>query len=96
MTQSEVVELMGTATSVQDWYLRAQQVKKAFGGYPPYWNAATIPSQLQLVGHDHEQPVLSAEPPTAPVQIVVRQGSLAMIVFALAALAAAIAIPFFV
>ena len=91
MNQQEVVTLMQSATCVQDWYMKAYQVKKACGGYPPYWNATTIPTEL--AGREPEK-VEEYKKPAAKVED--RQGSLAMIVFALVALAAAVVIPLFV
>jgi len=90
MNQQEVVTLMQSATCVQDWYMKAYQVKKACGGYPPYWNATTIPTEL--AGREPEK----VEEYKTVAKVEDRQGSLAMIVFALVALAAAVVIPLFV
>jgi hypothetical protein len=37
MTPEQMVELMESATSYEDWNAKCDQVKKAFGGYPNCW-----------------------------------------------------------
>lgn len=46
MNEEQVVALMESATSSQDWNAKADQVKKACGGYPPFWFKAIVISGL--------------------------------------------------
>lgn len=46
MNQEQVVNLMKSATSESDWNAKCDQVKKACGGYPPFWYGAIIMSGL--------------------------------------------------
>lgn len=46
MNEEQVVALMESATSEQDWADKALQVKKACGGYPPFWYKAIVISGL--------------------------------------------------
>ena len=42
MDEKQVVDLMSSATSEKDWNSKADQVKKACGGYPDFWYRAVI------------------------------------------------------
>jgi hypothetical protein len=46
MTKTEVIELMKSASSEEDWNNKCDQVKSACGGYPDYWFAEIIASGL--------------------------------------------------
>ena len=46
MTQSQVVELMKSSNSEENWIENADQVEEACGGYPSFWNAAIVESGL--------------------------------------------------
>ena len=46
MNQEEVVKLMESSKSEQEWNDNCDKVKKACGGYPPYWFAAINVSGL--------------------------------------------------
>jgi hypothetical protein len=46
MTKTEVVNLMKSAYSEEDWNNKCDQVKSACGGYPDYWFAEIIASGL--------------------------------------------------
>ena len=42
MNEEQVIELMKSSTSEQDWNNNADKVKKACGGYPGFWYSAII------------------------------------------------------
>lgn len=46
MSREDVVNLMESATSPDDWNAKCDQVKKACGGYPPFWFDAIVLSGL--------------------------------------------------
>lgn len=47
MTEQEVIDLMSSATSDEDWNQKTLQVKRAFNnGYPAFWYPAIIASGL--------------------------------------------------
>jgi hypothetical protein len=46
MTKTEVIELIKSASSEEDWNNKCDQVKSACGGYPDYWFAEIIASGL--------------------------------------------------
>ena len=46
MTEKQVVELMSSATSEQDWNDKCDQVKAACGGYPDFWFPLIVVSGL--------------------------------------------------
>jgi hypothetical protein len=46
MTQQEVVDLMKSAKSEEDWNNKCDQVKEACGGYPSFWFPSIILSGL--------------------------------------------------
>jgi hypothetical protein len=47
MQENEVVDLMASSTSAQDWDDKCLQVKKAFAGnYPPFWYKAILATGL--------------------------------------------------
>lgn len=42
MTQNEVVELMKSSKSEQEWNDNCDEVKKKCGGYPEFWYGAIV------------------------------------------------------
>jgi hypothetical protein len=46
MNQEQVVALMSSSTSEQQWNDNCDKVKKACGGYPSFWYTAIIMSGL--------------------------------------------------
>jgi hypothetical protein len=46
MTEKEVVELMSSAKSEEEWDANCDKVKRACGGYPEFWYQAIILSGL--------------------------------------------------
>ena len=46
MTKQEVIDLMTSATSSQDWADKADEVKRACDGYPSFWYSAIVASGL--------------------------------------------------
>lgn len=46
MTQAEVVALMKSSKSEDEWNANCDKVKKACGGYPGFWYSAIILSGL--------------------------------------------------
>ena len=46
MTEQQVVDLMSSATSEDDWNNKCDQVKKACNGYPDFWFPLIIVSGL--------------------------------------------------
>lgn len=46
MDEAQVVELMKSSTSEQEWNDNCAKVKKACGGYPSFWYPAILASGL--------------------------------------------------
>ncbi len=46
MTETEVVELMESSTTEQEWNANCDKVKKQWNGYPPFWFSAIVLSGL--------------------------------------------------
>ena len=46
MDEEQVVALMASAKSEQDWNAKCDEVKEACGGYPAFWFPAIIMSGL--------------------------------------------------
>lgn len=46
MNEAQVVALMSSATSSQDWNDKCDEVKRACNGYPNFWYASIIQSGL--------------------------------------------------
>ena len=46
MTEQEVVDLMKSSKSEEDWNANCDRVKEANGGYPPFWYRAIVASGL--------------------------------------------------
>ena len=46
MTRDEVIALMESSNSAQEWRHNADEVKEACNGYPEFWWAAIIKSGL--------------------------------------------------
>jgi len=46
MQEREVVELMESSTSEQEWNANCDKVKKACNGYPDFWYRAIIASDV--------------------------------------------------
>jgi len=44
MTKEQVVDLMKSSTSENEWNNNCDKVKAAFGGYPSFWYSAVIMS----------------------------------------------------
>ena len=44
MNEQRVVELMRSSNSEDEWNTNCDKVKKACGGYPPFWYKAIIQS----------------------------------------------------
>ncbi len=48
MSETEVVELMKSSNSPQEWDANCDKVKAAFGGYPSFWFPEVIASGLLM------------------------------------------------
>ena len=46
MSEQEVVDLMKSSNSEDEWTTNCDVVKEKFGGYPDFWYTATIASGL--------------------------------------------------
>lgn len=46
MNEQEVVALLESSTSAQEWNENCDKIKRACGGYPPYWWSKVIQSGL--------------------------------------------------
>ena len=46
MSEQEVVALMKSSKSESEWNANCDKVKKACGGYPPFWYKAIVLSGL--------------------------------------------------
>ena len=46
MNETEVVALMESATSDDDWNRKVDEVRRRCGGYPEFWYSAVIASGL--------------------------------------------------
>jgi len=47
MTKKQAIELMQSSSNNQEWDLNCDKVKKAFNGYPSWWNSEIIMSGIQ-------------------------------------------------
>lgn len=46
MTEQEVIDLMASSQTANEWNNNAGKVKATFGGYPPFWYETIIMSGL--------------------------------------------------
>ncbi len=46
MDETQVRELMESSTSEAEWNANCGKVKKACGGYPPFWYSVVVLSKL--------------------------------------------------
>jgi hypothetical protein len=54
MNENDVVKLMKSSNSEQEWNANCQKVKAAFNGYPDFWHASILivvfmPKQLIIL-----------------------------------------------
>jgi hypothetical protein len=53
MNENDVVKLMKSSNSEQEWNANCQKVKAAFNGYPDFWHASIFDSSVYAEAIDN-------------------------------------------